>query len=233
MDAPKTELWLLPGFMCDADLWRDQLTGLAAIADCHVADFSAGNSIRELAGDILSRAGPTFALAGFSLGGYVAQEVVREAAQRVERLALLDTSIRADTAERTAMKKAFAASTRFQGEFIGFSDKMLSTFVDHSRLDDMDLVNRIKAMTKRLGAEVYVRQNGMIREDGEAAVKSLQRPVLVLCGENDVLTQMPEQRELAGMIEGARLVIIPGSGHMTPLEKPGEVTRALREWLSY
>jgi pimeloyl-ACP methyl ester carboxylesterase len=219
--------------MCDADLWRDQLTGLADIADCHVADFSASHSIAELAGDILSHAGPTFALAGFSLGGYVAQEVVRQAANRVERLALLDTSIRADTPERAAMKKAFAVSARFQGEFIGFSDKMLSAFVDRSRLDDVDLVNRIKAMTKRLGAEVYIRQNGMIREDGEAVVKSLRCPVLVLCGENDVLTPAPEQRELADMIEGARLVIIPGSGHMTPMEKSGEVTRALREWLSY
>jgi pimeloyl-ACP methyl ester carboxylesterase len=233
VDAPKTELWLLPGFMCDADLWRDQLTGLADIADCHVADFSAGNSIMELAGDILLRAGPTFALAGFSLGGYVAQEIIRQAAKRVERLALLDTSIRADTAERATMKKAFAASARFQGEFIGFSDKMLSTFVDRSRLDDLDLVDRIKAMTKRLGAEVYIRQNGMIREDGEAVVKSLRCPVLVLGGENDVLTGVPEQRELAGMIEGAHLVVVPGGGHMIPIEKPEEVTRALREWLLY
>jgi pimeloyl-ACP methyl ester carboxylesterase len=233
MDQPKSELWLLPGFMCDADLWRDQLIGLADIADCHVADFSAGNSIEELAADVLSRAGPRFAVAGFSLGGYVAQEIVRQAASRVERLALLDTSIRADTPERGAMKKAFAASARFQGEFVGVSDKVLATFVDHSRLSDVDLINRIKAMTKRLGADVYLRQNGMIREDGEAAVRSLRCPVLVLGGENDVLTQVPEQRELADMIEGGHLVIIPGSGHMTPMEKPAEVTGALREWLLY
>ncbi len=232
MDAPKTELWLLPGFMCDADLWRDQLTGLADIADCRVADFSSGNSISELAADVLSRAAPRVAVAGFSLGGYVAQDIVRQAPDRVERLALLDTSIRADTPERAAMKKAFAASAHLRGEFVGISDKVLETFVDHSRLDDLDLVDRIKAMTKRLGADVYLRQNGMVREDGEAVVKSLRCPVLVLCGENDVLTQMPEQKELAGMIEGARLVAIPGSGHMTPMEKPAEVTRALREWLA-
>jgi pimeloyl-ACP methyl ester carboxylesterase len=233
MDSPKTELWLLPGFMCDADLWRDQLTGLADIADCHVADFSVGHSIAELAGDVLSRAGPRFAVAGFSLGGYVAQEIVRRAANRVERLALLDTSIRADTPERAAMKKAFAASARLQGEFIGFSDKMLSTFIDRSRFDDLDLVNRIKDMTRRLGAEVYIRQNGMIREDGEAVVRNLRCPVLVLGGENDVLTRPPELRELAGLIEGARLIIVPGSGHMTPMENPEAVTGALREWLSY
>jgi pimeloyl-ACP methyl ester carboxylesterase len=232
MTAPKTELWLLPGFMCDADLWRDQLAGLADIADCHVGDFSTGHSITELAREVLSRAGPTFALAGFSLGGYVAQEVVRQDAKRVARLALLDTSIRADTPQRAAMRQAFAASARVHGEFIGFSDKMLSTFVDRSRLDDGDLIDRIKAMTKRLGAEVYVRQNGMVREDGEAVVKSLRCPVLVLCGENDVLTPVPEQRELAAMIAGAELVIVPGSGHMTPLEKPAAVTHALRDWLA-
>lgn len=232
MDSTRTELWLLPGFMCDADLWRDQLTGLADIADCHVADFSAGNSIAELAADVLSRAGRRFAVAGFSLGGYVAQEIARQDASRVERLALLDTSIRADTPERAAMKKAFAASARLQGEFVGFSDKMLSTFIDRSRLDDHDLIDRIKDMTKRLGPDVYIRQNGMVRDDGEAVVKSLRCPVLILCGENDVLTPVPEQHALADMIGHARLVVVPGSGHMTPMEKPAAVTEALRQWMA-
>jgi pimeloyl-ACP methyl ester carboxylesterase len=226
------ELILLPGSLCDDDLWRDQVTGLADAAYCRVADLTRGETIEELARTVLREARPTFALAGFSFGGYVAQEIARQAPQRIERLALLDTSICADTPQRFAMRRSLADAARTPGAFQGMADRMLPTFIDPARLWDADLVGRIKAMTKRLGRDVLLRQNAMSRRDGEAVMRILTCPVLLVCGKNDALTPLSEHRELAAMIETARLCVIPGSGHMTPMEKPEAVTAALRAWLT-
>ncbi len=229
---PLPELILLPGFLCDEELWRDQVTGLADVAHCRVADLTRGETIEDLARNVLHEARPTFALAGFSFGGYVAQEIARQAPERIERLALLDTSIRADPPERAAMRQSLTEAARLPGAFQGITDRMLPTFIDPARLSDNELVGRIKAMVKRLGRDVFLRQNAIPRRDGEAVMRSLTCPVLVVCGENDMLTPLSEHRELACMIE-AQMCVIPGSGHMTPMEKPEAVTAALRAWLAW
>lgn len=229
--AERPQLILLPGFLCDADLWRDQLAGLADVARCRVADLTQGHSVRELARQTLAEAAPRFALAGFSFGGYVAQEILRQAPERVERLALLDTSIRADTPERTELRRSLSEAAQLPGRFAGITDRMLTTFVHPARLSDTDLIGRLKAMTRRLGRDVFLRQNAMERVDGEAVVRALRCPVLVLCGEQDVLTPPPQHRELTQIIPSARFVSIPDSGHMTPMEQPDAVTCALRGWL--
>jgi pimeloyl-ACP methyl ester carboxylesterase len=104
--APLPQLILLPGLLNDAELWRDQISGLADVARVWVPDLAPYATLREMAESVLAKAEPTFALAGFSMGGYVAQEIARIAPERIERLALLDTSIRVDTPERAAQRKA-------------------------------------------------------------------------------------------------------------------------------
>jgi pimeloyl-ACP methyl ester carboxylesterase len=227
-----TDLMLLPGFLCDADLWRDQVAGLADLARCQVADLTQGDSIAELARQTLALAPARFALAGFSFGGYVAQEMLRQAPERVERLALLDTSIDADTPERATLRRTLSDAARMPGRFAGITDRMLPTFVHPARLTDADLIGRLKAMTRRLGREVFLRQNAMQRVDGADLIRALRCPVLVLCGEQDALTPPQKHRELAEMIASARLVSVPDSGHMTPMEQPRAVTEALRSWLA-
>src|SRR3954462_9012381 len=103
---PRPQLILLPGLLCDADLWRDQIAGLSDLANCHVADLTRGETLSKLAETVLAEAAPTFALAGFSLGGYAAQEITRQAPDRIERLALIDTSIRPDSPERTGARRS-------------------------------------------------------------------------------------------------------------------------------
>jgi pimeloyl-ACP methyl ester carboxylesterase len=119
----KPELVLIPGLLNDADLWRDQIAGLCEVAACHVADITKGRTLRELAENVLATAPPCFSLAGFSLGGYVAQEIMRVAPGRVTRLALLDTSIRTDTpiARRSVVP---STSGPCSGSF-GFGDRLL------------------------------------------------------------------------------------------------------------
>ena len=109
---------------------------------------------------------------------------------------------------------------------------MLPTFVHPARLADAELIGRLKAMTRRLGREVFLRQNAMARVGGADVIRALRCPVLVLCGEQDALTPLQKHRELAEMIASARLVSVPDSGHMTPIEQPRAVTDALRSWLA-
>jgi pimeloyl-ACP methyl ester carboxylesterase len=225
-------LLLLPGFLCDEDLWRDQLTGLADVADGRVADLGHGDSIAALARQVLATAPPRFALAGFSFGGYVAQEIARQAPQRIERLALLDTSFHADTPERIAQRRAANKSVSLPGEFRGMTEQLLPSFIAAEHLHDTALVQRINAMTLRQGREVFVRQNAMRREDGAAVLRGLACPVLVLCGRHDVLTPPALHREMAALMPQADLVVVEDSGHMSPMEQPAAVTRAMRQWLS-
>lgn len=229
---PRPPLLLLPGFLCDEDLWRDQATGLADIAECAVADLGHGDSIAELARQVLATAPPRFALAGFSFGGYVAQEIARQAAQRIERLALLDTSFRADTPARIAQRRSANRSVSLPGEFRGMTERLLPSFVAAERLHDTVLAQRINAMTLRQGRDVFVRQNAMLRADGAAVLRGLTCPVLVLCGRHDVLTPPALHAEMAALMPQAQRVVVEDSGHMSPMEQPAAVTAAMRAWLS-
>ncbi|MCJ2033389.1 alpha/beta fold hydrolase [Methylobacterium sp. J-068] len=224
-------LVLLPGLLNDADLFRDQVSALSDIAACQVGDLTRGTTLEDLADGVLAQAPPRFALAGFSFGGYVAQEVVRRAPERVTRLALLDTSIRADSDDRAANRRALDQIARIPGRFHGFGDRLLATYLDPSHLGDGAIVARIRDMTERLGPEVFIRQNNIARRDGTGTLRALRVPLLVLCGESDALTPPAIHREMAALVPGARLVIVPGAGHMSPIEQPEAVSRALRAWL--
>ena len=226
------ELVLIPGLLNDADLWRDQIADLSKVAVCHVADITKGETLRELAESVLARAPRYFALAGFSLGGYVAQEIIRIAPDRVTRLALLDTSIRPDTPERSVIRRALDKAARAPGKFHGFGDRLLTTYLDASNLADEKITGRIRGMTERLGVETFVRQNNIQRKDGVDALRSLVCPVLILCGENDKLTPVEDHREMISFVPHGKLVIVEHSGHMTPIENPQAVTGALLDWLN-
>jgi pimeloyl-ACP methyl ester carboxylesterase len=227
----KPELVLIPGLLNDADLWRDQISDLSTVAKCHVADITKGETLGELAEGVLRMAPPRFALAGFSLGGYVAQEMIRIAPERITRLALLDTSIRADTPERSLIRRALDKAARAPGKFHGFGDRLLKTYLDASNLGDERIAGRIRAMTERLGVDTFVRQNNLDRKDGAEVLRSFTCPVLILCGENDRLTPVEDHREMMSLVPHAKFVIVEHSGHMTPIENPRAVTQAFLDWL--
>ena len=225
-----TQLLLLPGLLNDTDLWRDQIADLADLAEGLVPDLTQRDTLAALAQSVLANAAPSFALAGFSFGGYVAQEILRQAPQRVERLALLNTAIRVDTPQRAMQRRALNKAAAADGHFLGMTDRMLNTYIHPSRFEDQPLVSRIQAMTERLGREVFLRQNSVERQDGEAILRAFSGPKLVICGEHDVLTPPSSMAEIAE-IAGVPLTLIKGSGHMTPMERPEAVTAALRSWL--
>ncbi len=231
MTPNKPQLVLVPGLLNDADLWADQISGLSDIVSCHVADITQGGTLREVAQKVLDRTDPSFAIAGFSLGGYVAQEIARLAPERIERLALLDTSITADTPARTAERRSLDRMVQAPGQFNGFGKRLARTYLDPLNVDNKAMVGRIRAMTQRLGPEIFLRQNAMERKDGAAILRSLSCPILILYGESDALTPLEDHRAMLKLAPHAMFVAVPQSGHMAPIENPHAVTAALRAWL--
>lgn len=229
----KTPLILLPGLLCDAALWGPQAAALADIADVAVVDLTQGDSMAAMADTVLGSAPRKFALAGLSMGGYVAFEVMRRAPERVERLALLDTSARPDTPEHKQARRELMALAR-QGDFKGVTPRLLPRWVHPSRVADPGLAETVTSMTQRVGREAFLRQQTAImnRPDSRPGLVDIVCPTLVLCGHDDQSTPVDRHREIAADIADARLVIVPDCGHLSTLERPETVNREMRAWLS-
>jgi len=225
-------LLLLPGLLCDRRLWLPQIAALADIATPIVADLTRDDSFAGMARRVLAEAPPRFALAGLSMGGYVAQEIMRQAPNRVTRLALLDTSARADTPEQSQRRRDLIALTE-RGEFRGVTPRLLPYLIHADRLGDTALVTIIMDMARAVGVEAFRRQETAIlaRVDGRADLARIAVPTLVLCGRDDRLTPPKLAEEMAALIPQAKLRLVDHCGHMTTLEEPALVNDALRDWL--
>jgi pimeloyl-ACP methyl ester carboxylesterase len=227
-------LVLVPGLLCDRELWAPQIEDLADTAAAWIPDTTRHESFRDMAAALLSEAPPgTFALAGLSMGGYLALEVVRQAPQRVRALALLDTNARADTPERRQSRLDFIALAE-RGRFLGVTDALLPLLVHPDRLGDAALVATIKRMAKAIGPQAFIRQERAImgRIDSRPHLGSIRCPTLVLCGREDRLTPLENHVEMADAIPGARLEVIDDCGHLSTLERPDAVNAAMRAWLA-
>ncbi len=231
--AGKTPLLLLPGLLCDRALWEPQLAGLADIAEMTVGNLTRDDSLAGMARSVLAAAPPRFALAGLSMGGYASFEIMRQAPERVERLALLDTSARPDRREQTQDRLELIKQAE-QGNFKGVTPRLLPRWVHPSRVSDPELVRTITEMTQRVGREAFVRQQTAIvnRPDSRPGLSRIHCPTLVLCGHEDAATPVELHREMAADIANARLVIVPECGHLSTLERPDTVNTELRRWLA-
>lgn len=229
----KMPLVLVPGLLCDAALWAAQAAALADIAAIAVADLTTDESLPAMARRVLAGAPQRFALAGLSMGGYLAQEIMRQAPERVTQLALLDTSARADTPERLAIRRDFIALAQ-RGEFKGVTPRLLPQWIHPSRLSDTALTGAVMAMAARVGRDAYLRQMTaiMTRPDGRKDLPAIAVPTLVLCGREDQATPLALHEEIAALIPGATLAIVERCGHLSTMERPDEVSAALRRWLA-
>jgi pimeloyl-ACP methyl ester carboxylesterase len=229
----RSPLVLLPGLLCDAALWAPQVAALSDVAEARVADLTRDDDIGAMAARVLAEAPPRFALAGLSMGGYVSFEIMRRAPERVSRLALLDTSARPDTPERAQLRRDFIALAR-GGGFRGLTPRLLPQWVHASCMADPAFVEAVTSMTLRVGRDAFIRQQTAIlgRPDSRPGLSRIRVPTLVLCGRQDQATPVEVAREIASDIEGARLVVVEECGHLATLERPAEVSEAMRAWLS-
>jgi len=228
-------LALLPGLLCDRALWEPQIEALSDICAPWVADLTRGDSIAGMAATVMAEApAQQFALAGLSMGGYVAMEIMRRAPERVTRLALLDTRAALDAGEETARRHELMRLAQTERGFTPVTTRLLPLLVHPARVKDEPLVRIIRAMAERVGVEAYLRnqQAIMSRPDFRPELPRIGCPTLVLCGREDALTSLEMHKEMVRLIPTARLVVIERCGHLCTLERPVEVNVALRNWLS-
>jgi pimeloyl-ACP methyl ester carboxylesterase len=203
------------------------------MAAIQVPDLTQDETIAGMAARVLAEAPERFALCGLSMGGYVALEIMRQAPERVERLALLDTQARPDDAEARQRRLSLMALAE-QGFFPDVTSRLLPLFIHTDRLKDESLVGTIADMARTVGKDAFLRQQRAImgRIDSRPSLPAIACPTLVLCGRQDALTPAHLHEELAAAIADATLVILPHCGHLSPMEQPEAVTAQLRAWLA-
>jgi pimeloyl-ACP methyl ester carboxylesterase len=223
---------LVPGLTCTAQLYAAQVPALWQFGPVTVADHRRDDSMAAIARRILAVAPPRFALAGLSMGGYIAFEIMRQEPDRVARLALLDTGSRADVPEQTERRRALMTLAR-QGRYAEIPEQAFPVYVHRNRRGDEALKRVVRDMAEATGVEAYLRQQQAIlsRPDSRPGLAAIACPTLVLVGEGDEATPPELAREIAAGIPGSRLVVIPDSGHLSTLEQPAAVTAALVDWL--
>ncbi|MEJ1969421.1 MAG: alpha/beta fold hydrolase [Rhizomicrobium sp.] len=233
----KPVLLLLPGMLCDAASWAAQVAALADICEPRVAAFGDADSIAAMADAALADAPDSFALAGHSMGGRVAQAVYRRAPQRVTKLALLATDFRghADAAARAAeaaRRDGMLARVAAVGlaEFARFWARQV---VSPSRLDDAPLLAAVADMMARHTPAQLAAQTlaGLTRPDFADLLPRIACPTLLVAGDEDTLRPVSVHREMAELIPRNSLTVLPHCGHMVAMENPDAVSAAMRHWL--
>jgi pimeloyl-ACP methyl ester carboxylesterase len=223
---------LIPGLLDSARLYAQQIPALWRLGSVTVAAPTHDDTMAAIARRILTNAPPRFALAGLSMGGYIALEIWRQAPQRIARLALLDTSARPDTLEQSAGRRTQIALAA-EGRLAEIVDLQFPRLVHRTRREDAALRAVFAQMAAEVGTAAFIRQQTatMGRGDSRPTLGGIRVPTLVLVGDGDELTPPERAAEMAQAIPGARLVTVPHCGHLSTLEQPEEVTRALLEWL--
>jgi pimeloyl-ACP methyl ester carboxylesterase len=223
---------LIPGLLASPRLYAAQLPALWRTGPVTVADHTRDDSIAAIARRILATAPPVFALVGLSMGGYIGFEMWRQAPARIARLALLDTSARPDTAEQSEARRAQIALAS-HGHLPEVLDALFPRLVHRTRREDAGVREVLVRMAEEVGPAGFVRQQtaNIGRSDSRPTLASIRCPTLVLVGDGDELAPPERAAEIADGISGARLVSVPQCGHLSALERPDEVTRALLAWL--
>ncbi|SCB25104.1 alpha/beta fold hydrolase [Rhizobium hainanense] len=225
---PKPAIVFLPGLLCDARIWRDQADEIADLADPFIADLTLDESVDAIAVRVLSSAPDRFVLAGISMGGYVAFEIMRQAPERVLGLALFDTSAAPDTPARAARRRAGMDSLKV-GRFAGVTRKLLPELV-HERHLDGPVATELQAMAARVGGEAFLRQQQAIldRPDSRLLLPLISVPTLVAVGDRDVLTPPADSLDIHIGIRTSQFVLIRDCGHLPAIEQPQETTELLK-----
>lgn len=225
-------LVLLPGLMCDARLFGPQLAELSAEFAVMIAPVTQGERIEEIASSLLDQLPRRFALAGHSLGGIVAMELLRRAPDRVSRIALISTNPLAETPQLASMREPNIVKVRTGKLMDVMAEEMKPAYLAPSPYRP-EILSLVMDMADALGPEVYVRQARALqrRKDQQAVLRKIRIPTLILCGAHDQLCPVKRHSFMAELIPNAHLEVLEDSGHLPTLEQPAETTAALRKWM--
>ena len=229
---PAEYILLLPGMMCDERLWSHQIVAMSL--PVYIADLSKSDNLVEMAGEVLAAAPPRFAMAGLSMGGILAFEIVRQAPERVTHLALLDTNPHPDTPSKKAMRfEQIAAAAAGKLEELAI-ESLKPLYLAEKNRDDETMLKTILDMALELGPEVFERQSlaVMNRPDSAPMLASISCPTSVICGREDTICPVRFHEFMAQEIPGANLVVIDDCGHLSTMERPEVVTKELLDLFS-
>ncbi len=228
-----TDLLLIPGMMCDERLWQPQVDALSSKYRVQVCSIAGADSIEELARHILAKAPPTFALAGLSMGAIVAFEMWRQAPERIERLALLDTNHRADAPERFAIRNRQIEQAQSGQLKQILSDELKPNYLAEVNKSNAAMLEQVLMMGLDLGEAVFVQQSVALRDrcDSTATLASIHCPVVIVCGSEDQLCPVSLHQTMAQGIRHAKLHIVQNCGHLSTIEQPEAVNTILHQWL--
>jgi pimeloyl-ACP methyl ester carboxylesterase len=228
-----TPIVLVPGLLCSAEVFAPQVAALWPYGPITIASTLDCKTVPEMAAAVLATAPPRFALAGISMGGYICLEIMRQAPERVIKLALLNTSARSDTPEQITQRRALVAQAR-TGDFEALLTQALSAILHPKHQNDPALREVNARMGLTVGVDGFARQVEAVipRIDSRPSLPVISVPTLVLVGDRDPLTPPDRAEEMAAAIPNARLVVVPECGHGSTLEQPAAVNRALIEWIT-
>jgi len=222
-------LLFLPGMMCDARLFAPQI---AVLGNVTVGDLSGADTIAGMAQAVLAAAPARFALAGLSLGGIVAMEIIRQAPERVVKLALMDTNHLAELPEVRAAREPQILAAKTGGLRAVMRDEMKPRYLVDS-LSKPAILTLCMDMADTLGPQVFVRQSRALqsRIDSTQTLLRTRLPAMILCGAHDTLCPPERHRQMQELMPNADLHIIQNAGHLPCLEQPDITTNHLKNWL--
>jgi len=232
MTTQLPNLVLIPGLLCSDALFAYQKSALSDIADVRIGRILHHDSLSGMAQAILATSPERFALAGLSLGGFVAFEILRQAPERVTKLALLNTNARADRAPELRLREMLLGLSRTLG-VRAVQSAVLPMLVRRQALSDRVLVSRVLKMADAVGRPAFERQQAAIiaRPDSRPFLSQIKCPTMIIVGEQDAMTPPKVAEEMRQGIAGSQLEIIPDCGHLSTMEQPEAVTQLLRRWL--
>ena len=227
-----TPILMIPGLNATTRVFQAQMETLWRFGPVTIADHRQGNTMKDIAAAALRDAPPRFALGGFSLGGYVALEIMRQVPERVTTLALIDTSARPDTPEATENRRRGIELAK-AGKLAQAAESTFPNAVHPSNVDDIGIKAIHMEMARATGVDAYVRQQEAIagRPDSRGDLAAIKVPTMIVVGDGDKITPPDVAMEMARAIPGAWLVTIEMAGHLALLEEPEQVNTALEGWL--
>jgi pimeloyl-ACP methyl ester carboxylesterase len=223
------QLVLLPGFMCDKDLWTDMVPGLGALGTIHYGNVYEDATLEGMAQRVLDSSPERFVLIGFSMGGFVARVLTLMAPERVTGVAFVASSARGYSKEEIERRKAGYRPGDRPPRATGAVATAAGLHPD--RENDPALLERLRGMQRRLGRDVRARQAALVRLDGYADLERIACPSLVVACRQDRLRSFAETERMAQHLPNTRFAILEECGHMAPLERPHELTALLASWI--